>query len=504
MNEKSLGSPRESIPFTPAAPNGFNATRMALIILGVATAIRLWDALRIGVIGDEAYYWLWSKHLALSYRDKGPLVAWVIALGTKLFGDNAFGIRIAALAFSAGTGWQLFVLARRLYDERIALWTLAISCVLPMFVVGSVLMTIDPLSVFFWAWAANVFWSALHDPKVWRWAALGFIVGMGFLAKFTNGLQLGCVALFLLWSKPHRRLFFSRQTIVMCVAFVVAILPVIIWNYQTGWLHYSALHSRSGVENSDDGETSFQIRPAELLQFLAGQLGVLSPLVAIGIAVAAIGIFLKHRQDIRVQFLLSLFLPVAGIFIFFSLNKAGKENWPAPALITGLIFTVVYWKELVERAPRWRWVVRVALILPVIMSVGIHVLEFVPLPGKYDPLRRARGWPDFAAHVQQAREQHQATLLIGSHYTQASMMTYYLPDRPTTYLAKGTYGKNQFSLWPLYDPSHTRALYVTQSMRPIPAKLKKDFPTCVVIDDFWAKHQGRDMTRFRIWLCTRP
>lgn len=477
---------------------------MALIILAVATAIRLLDALRIAVIPDEAYYWLWSKHLALSYRDKGPLVAWAIALGTKLFGDNAFGIRIFALLFSAGTGWQLFVLARRLYDERIALWTLAISCVLPMFVVGSVLMTIDPLSVFFWAWAANVFWTAQRDPKSWRWAALGFIVGMGFLAKFTNGLQLGCIALFLLWSKPHRRLFISRQTIVMCVAFVVAILPLLYWNFQTGWIHFHALHSRSGVENSDSGESSFQIRPAELLQFLGGQLAVLSPLVALGVAVAAIGMLLTQRQDVRVQFLLSLFLPVAGIFIFFSLNKAGKENWPAPALITGLILTVVYWKELVERAPRWRWVVRVALIIPVVMSVGIHVLEFVPLPGKYDPLRRARGWPDFAAHVQQAREKHQATLLLGSHYTPASMMTYYLPDRPTTYLARGTYGKNQFSLWPSYDPSHTRALYVAQSIRPIPAKVTNDFPTCVVVDDFWSQHEGRDMTRFQIWLCTRP
>ena len=479
---------------------------MALIILGIATAIRLWDALHIGVIGDEAYYWLWSKHLALSYRDKGPLVAWVIALATQVFGDNAFGIRIAALLFSAGTGWQLFVLARRLYDERIALWTLAISCVLPMFVVGSVLMTIDPLSVFFWAWGANVFWSALHDPKPWRWSALGFIIGLGFLAKFTNGLQLGCVALFLLWSKPHRRLFISGQSIAMCVAFVVAILPVIIWNYQTGWIHYSALHSRSGVETGSGSgiETSFQIRPEELLQFLAGQLGVLSPLVAIGVAVAAIGMLRTHRQDTRVQFLLSLFLPVAGIFLFFSLNKAGKENWPAPALITGLIFTVVYWKEVVERSPRWRWVVRVALILPVIMSVGLHVLEFLPLPAKYDPMRRARGWPDYAAHIQQAREKHQATLLVGSHYTQASMMTYYLPDRPTTYLSKGTYGKNQFSLWPTYDPSHTRALYVSQNSRPPPAALKKDFPTCQLVDDFWAEHQGRPMTRFYIWLCTRP
>ena len=45
------------------------------------------------LVPDEAYYWLWSKHLAASYRDKGPAIGWTIALGTKLFGNTVFGIR---------------------------------------------------------------------------------------------------------------------------------------------------------------------------------------------------------------------------------------------------------------------------------------------------------------------------------------------------------------------------------------------------------------------------
>ena len=87
----------------------------------------------------------------------------------------------------------------------------------------------------------------------WFW--LGLAIGAGFLAKFTNGVQLGCIGFFLLWSKEHRPLLFSRKMFVMCAAFGVSILPILWWNIQTGWVHAIALHSRSGVTNK------FQIHP---------------------------------------------------------------------------------------------------------------------------------------------------------------------------------------------------------------------------------------------------
>ena len=105
-------------------------TRLAVVMGAVATVFRFWFSTRMQLVGDEAYYWLWSKHLAASYRDKGPAIAWTIALGTKIFGDNVFGIRFFAVVCSAATGWLLFLLARRLYDERTALWCLFMALVM--------------------------------------------------------------------------------------------------------------------------------------------------------------------------------------------------------------------------------------------------------------------------------------------------------------------------------------------------------------------------------------
>src|ERR1019366_9209514 len=107
---------------------------------------RLWFITKLDLVPDEAYYWLWSKHLAAAYRDKGPAIAWNIALGTMMFGQTVFGIRFFAVILSAGTGLLLFLLARRIYDDTIALWSLLLAAVIPMIAVGSILMKIGRAS----------------------------------------------------------------------------------------------------------------------------------------------------------------------------------------------------------------------------------------------------------------------------------------------------------------------------------------------------------------------
>ena len=143
------------------------------------------------------------------------------------------------------------------------------------------------------------------------------------------------------------------------------------------------------------------------------------------------------------------------------------------------------------------------------MSAVMHDTSFLRLPPESDPLRRAQGWKDFAAHVQRARVQHKAGVLIGNHYDQASIMSFYLPDQPVTYLPPEDYGDSQFSLWPGYEVrDDTRALYVARVNPkrlsfPLPRELRDQFGKIELVDDFMSLHEGRPMTRFRIYLCTK-
>src|SRR3954466_7411937 len=77
--------------------------------------------LRIGYLGfaelfpEEAYYWNYAKHLDIGYLDHPPMVAWLIHLGTWLFGNNEFGVRLFAVLSSLTAGFFAFKLTELLY-----------------------------------------------------------------------------------------------------------------------------------------------------------------------------------------------------------------------------------------------------------------------------------------------------------------------------------------------------------------------------------------------------
>src|SRR5687768_1821313 len=144
--------------------------RWVLLFLGALTGLRLLLIGRFELFPDEAYYFMWSERMDWSFFSKGPGVAAAIWLSTHLFGVSEFGIRVSSPLLGCGTSLILWLLARRLYGESVAFWTVLLMNLLPIFAVGSVIMTIDPLSIFFWTAALYTSWRALEaSPQFSRW-----------------------------------------------------------------------------------------------------------------------------------------------------------------------------------------------------------------------------------------------------------------------------------------------------------------------------------------------
>src|SRR5260221_405156 len=121
---------------------------------------RLWYCPNLELVGDEAYYWLWSRHLDICYLDKGPVIAWIIAAGTALFGQTVFGIRFFAVILSSATGIGIYLLARRLFSDRVALWALIMAGGVPLFFVGAIPVTHYYPPLFFLAFSCPAYFLA--------------------------------------------------------------------------------------------------------------------------------------------------------------------------------------------------------------------------------------------------------------------------------------------------------------------------------------------------------
>src|SRR3954469_6387828 len=152
-----------------AATRRMSTTRAVWLFIAALTAIRFSLLPTCDLSFDEAHYWMWSERLAPAYFSKGPGVAFAIRASTAVFGANDFGVRFFSPILAAGTSLLLFYLARRLFNESAAMWTVIALNVAPIFNIGAFVMTIDPLSIFFWVAAMFGFWRALEQSPRFSW-----------------------------------------------------------------------------------------------------------------------------------------------------------------------------------------------------------------------------------------------------------------------------------------------------------------------------------------------
>ena len=438
--------------------------RLLFIFLGALTVFRLVYLTQVELSPDETYYYQWAQHLDWSYYSKGPGIALNMWLSTLLAGDNVFGIRFFSPLLGLGTSLLLFHFARRLYGESAAIWAVITINLVPIFHVGSLVMTIDPLSIFLWMAALYTFWLALEKAPVFSawWPATGAIIGCGFLAKYTNAMQLLSILLLLAVTPKHRRELLRPGFYSLLGVFSLFTIPVLVWNANHAWITFAHLRDRGGLS------TGPQFHPTEFLTFLGLHLGVYSPLIFIGLIGCLGWAWKKAGAHFKPRFLLSFTLPLFVLYFALSFKQTGEPNWTAPASLSLVVLAVPFW---IERAREQRWArrfVAAALALGGLMSVVTIDLDVVrrlgfPLPYTADPSTRLRGWQTAAEQVQKVREKFEAergapVFLIADKYATAAALGYYLPDprteglgHPPLYVPESAYPGNQFYFWPRYD-----------------------------------------------------
>ena len=101
---------------------------------------------------DEAYYYLYTRHLDWSYFDHPPMVALTTGFGVWLTGQvSPFTIRLGPLLLHTGSLLLLYLTARQLFSEKAALTSLTIATLCPLFLLGFGVLTLpDSPLIFFW------------------------------------------------------------------------------------------------------------------------------------------------------------------------------------------------------------------------------------------------------------------------------------------------------------------------------------------------------------------
>ena len=76
----------------------FLSTPLVFFILILITCLRIYSLYTspIELSVDEAQYWDWSRNIEFGYFTKPPIIAWVIALSTTVFGNEEWAVRLCS------------------------------------------------------------------------------------------------------------------------------------------------------------------------------------------------------------------------------------------------------------------------------------------------------------------------------------------------------------------------------------------------------------------------
>ena len=429
--------------------------------------LRLVSASLIDLSPQEAYYWNYATHPALSYFDHPPVVAWLISAGQFVLGKTELGVRIGGFLLTLLSTWLLYTLGKLWFSRRAGLWAALLFQLLPLYFVYGVLTTPDVPLNFFWLVTLYFISIAVRGCEKWTWYAAGITFGLCMLSKYSAIFLLPSTLLLLAIDSRYHQWFIRKEPYLALVIAALCFTPVILWNMEHDWVSFGF--------QINDRLSRRQMHPLQSFgEFLLVQLGVTYPALIAGLVMISkvpLSLGLKARH-LAWRFCLFFSLPFLTFLLLFSIHSRIKANWALPAYLSLLTAAYPSYRYLrFKSAARAKLVAKYVLIgglcvLPIMYVVTIYHLT-VTIPG-IPAFRFTTGWKEFAKEVGKEAQDFENTerkkvFLLGldSHYI-AAVLSFYSDDGREVF-SRNLVGKPAlaFEYWtPKIDPSGFNALAV--------------------------------------------
>ena len=396
-----------------------------------ATFVALWCALlllkavvaaRLPLFVDEAFYWQESRYLAWAYSDLPGLTAWLIRIGTALFGEGTLALRMPFLLLASAVPWLVVRITLREFGEHHA-WVAGIAALL-LPLAGTLGLLALPDAAMLVATLMCVDAGARLLRGVGYGAALQLAFGLAIGAlshyRFAAVVGVGALALLLL---PQGRLALRDPRLWIAIAFgAAAWTPLLAWNFENAeaGLRFQLVDRHPWSWQSDGA------------WFIAIQALLATPLLFVALLLG--GWRGARVESEPVRFIaLSGGLVVLGFFVlgFFADTERVSFHWPLPglvALLPLLPLTLLRWPRGF-RILTWTTAgVGLVAVLGYYALVSVPELRARTASLKWYPSNFA-GWDVLADNVREVREGMPAgTRLVADNFKVGAELGFALGD----------------------------------------------------------------------------
>ena len=456
----------------------------------------------MGLMPQDAYYYLYGQNLSLSYFDHPGMIGYILRFFTDIFGTSIFVVKFADFFVTSLTILSFYKLASYfLSKEKVqrAFVLLASTIFISILSFNS---TPDVPLLLFWTLSLICLYKAVFEEKKWFFILGGIAMGLAFNSKYTAILlQFGLLA-FLLFSQNYRKLLKSPWLWFSIIISVAVTFPVWYWNYKN---EFASFIFQSSQRTSSISE--FKISPKNFFGAIGHQMFLLIPvlfLIFITFTCKYIKrvVFKFKLPSSKTLFLLAFFVPT---FVGFSLLTPiywVKLNWMMPSYITGIIIAGMF-------------ISKKLLKIQIIISLIFHLLATIQIVFYVTPIKSDDtwvGWKELAVKTEQLQKAYTDTFVFSNdNYKTSACLNFFMDDK--------VYAQNIIGLPALHFDylgdnlallKGKNAIFInsdkrfknTNKLNKIDPLLSAHFKTVTELAPIVTKINGKACRKFWVFYCT--
>lgn len=409
-------------------PNTLLTTAKAKIILLFFSSALIVCSFLIYPYDDSYYYWDWGRHLALSYYDGSPAIAYLMRLFSIIFGNNIVAINFLGVITIFLCLYFIYQTCRLFFNEQIAL-NACIIWLLSTLVIHFLFLWVTYDNPMMATWTMTMFFSAkfIKNQKTIDLYLIGCSAGLLLLSKYTGVVLLLALMIYITFLPSYRKLFLNKHFYFSLLVSVAIASPVLIWNYQHDWISFAYQLEHRGLPAAWTNVKNYLDKVISQWNIL-----ILLPIYAL----------FKNKQNENIaqkNFLLFLNFVSFTFFLFFlyqSITSHIVRHWLTPFTVSGAILCSYYFNK---------FQLRKTFLLTVVVYASANLAMLTTysfFQESYDKNRMA-----YTLAQEAVKHYFQPdTVVVTSEWESAAQILFWLPGKPFIYtLPCGV--QNQYAFW---------------------------------------------------------
>ena len=374
----------------------------------------------MGLMPQDAYYYLYGQNLSLSYFDHPGMIGYILRIFTEVFGKSIFSIKLADFVITSLTIISFYKLAFYFLSKQRLHRAIVLFASTIFVSILSFNSTPDVPLLLFWTLSLICLYKAIFEEKKEFWILGGIAMGLAFDSKYTSLLlQIGVIA-FIFFSNKYRKLLFSPWLWVSLIISVAVTFPVWYWNYQN---EFASFTFQSSERTSSI--TEFKISPTKFFGAIGHQMFLLLPvlfLIFITFTYKYVKrAFFKFKiPQAKTLFLLAFFIPTFVGFFCLTPIYWVKLNWMMPSYITGIILAGMFINKKLLKTQ-------------IIFSVVFHVLVSLQILFYLVPIKSDDtwvGWKELALETEKLQEKYPNTFVFSDdNYKTSACLNFFMDEK---------------------------------------------------------------------------